>query len=93
MSDITDFKVGDFIEGRPDKLEYNMIGYVTGITVNAFGEPILMAHMTVRKFSSPKSMRGLGYEPLPNHGVNEFYTRVGEMHPSNVRPLNRLTVL
>ena len=92
---VAGFHVGMFVQssGHYDTVmsasgKQPFIGTVTGMTVNAQGEPILEIHMIVRKFTTHKNMRDLGYTPVDNTHVDDvedvFYERTGPMHPSNV---------
>jgi len=92
---VAGFHVGMFVQssGHYDTVlsatgKQPFIGTVKGLTVNAQGEPILVLHMIVRKFTDHKIMTELGYTAVENTHVSDvedvFYERTGPMHPANV---------
>jgi hypothetical protein len=96
MTHAASFQVGQFVEST-DEHDYPFVGTVMGLSVNSFGEPILVCHMIARKFSEHRSMLNLGFTPVENTAVgddyDEFYERTGVIHPCRVRPLAEGTYL
>lgn len=91
---VQNFPPGTYVESVDDKISNPFVGTVVGLTVNAFGEPVLNVHMTCRVIPSmgDKGMEAAGWTPV--HGLqNEFWERIGPVHPSNVQRLGEATVL
>jgi hypothetical protein len=91
------FPVGTFVESVPRDdvggfARTSFIGTVVGITVNAFGEVILVLHMT-RRSKLGEDLSYLGWKPSPHDLSGTIWEMTSSMHPSNVRALNADTYL
>lgn len=91
---VHNFPVGTYVESVDDKISNPFVGTVVGLTVNAFGEPVLSVHMTCRLIRSmaEKGMIAAGWTEVAG-GAGEFWERVGPVHPSNVQRLGEKTFL
>lgn len=95
-----DFHVGMFVESTDEFHSAGgeqFVGTVTGLTVNASGEPILVLHMIMRKFTTHKHMLDLGYTPVDHMHVDDtedvFYEKTSPMHPCHVTKMKPNTKL
>jgi hypothetical protein len=92
---VHDFPVGTYVESVPrdDGLGLmKFVGSVVGITVNTFGEPLLILHMT-RRSRLGEDLTYLGWSPSPHDKSGTIWEMTSSMHPSNVRPLGVNTIL
>lgn len=93
---VINFPVGSFVEidTSMNKSRVESIGTVVGVTVNHYGEPVLLVHMVTRKRGiGSLDMQGIGWKPLASDSTQTFWERTGPMHPNNVQMLQPGTIL